>query len=90
VNEWRIAMSITVENTPNPRAMKFNVGAPVGATATATGPEGTDDRIAPLFNIDGVTSVFMTADFVTVTRAEEAAWDAIVPKVAAVLEETFA
>lgn len=83
-------MSITVETTPNPRAMKFNVGAPVGETITATGPEGADERIAPLFDIDGVKSVFMTADFVTVTRNEGAAWDPIVPDVVAVLDETFA
>lgn len=83
-------MSITVESTPNPRAMKFNVGAPVGETATAVGPEGADKRIAPLFNIDGVMSVFMTADFVTVTRTEDAEWDAVVPMVVAVLQETFA
>jgi len=82
-------MSITVESTPNPRAMKFNVGAPVGETATAAGPEGADERIAPLFEIPGVGSVFMTADFVTVTRTESAAWEAIVPEVVAVLEETF-
>ena len=83
-------MSITVESTPNPRAMKFNVGTPVGDTATAVGPDGADQRIAPLFDVDGVMSVFMTADFVTVTRTEGASWDAIVPEVVATLEETFA
>ena len=82
-------MGITVETTPNPRAMKFNVGSPVGGTATATTPDGADERIAPLFDIDGVMSVFMTADFVTVTRTEEASWDGIVPAVLAVLEESF-
>ena len=83
-------MSITVESTPNPRAMKFNVGTPVGDTATAVGPDGADERIARLFDVDGVMSVFMTADFVTVTRTEGASWDAIVPEVVATLEETFA
>ena len=82
-------MGITVETTPNPRAMKFNVGTPVGGTATATTADGADERIAPLFDIDGVMSVFMTADFVTVTRTEEASWDGIVPAVLAVLEESF-
>jgi hypothetical protein len=83
-------MSITVETTPNPRAMKFNIGSPVGATATATGAEDADERVAPLFELDGVVSVFMTADFVTVTRSEEASWDAIVPQVLTVLEQSFA
>lgn len=83
-------MSITVETTPNPRAMKFNVGSPVGGTATATAADGADQRIAPLFRIDGVTSVFMTADFVTVSRTEDASWDEIVPEVVAVLQQSFA
>jgi hypothetical protein len=83
-------MGITVETTPNPRAMKFNVGTPVGATTTATDPNGADDRIAPLFDIEGVTSVFLTADFVTVSRTEDVSWDDIVPEVVAVLEESFA
>ncbi len=83
-------MGITVETTPNPRAMKFNVGSPVGETATATSTDGADERIAPLFDVDGVMSVFMTADFVTVTRTEDAEWDGIVPEVLAVLEESFA
>jgi len=82
-------MGIIVETTPNPRAMKFNVGSPVGGTATATGAEGSDERIAPLFGLDGVMSVFMTADFVTVTRAEDAEWDVLVPEVVAVLENSF-
>jgi hypothetical protein len=83
-------MGITVETTPNPRAMKFNVGLPVGGTVTATGPDGADARIAPLFDIEGVTSVFMTADFVTVSRTEDASWDDIVPEVVTALEGSFA
>lgn len=83
-------MSITVETTPNPRAMKFIVGAAVGDTATATDANGADERVAPLFGIEGVASVFMTADFVTVSRAEDVSWDAIVPAVIAVLDESFA
>jgi hypothetical protein len=83
-------MDITVETTPNPRAMKFKVGFPVGGTVTATGPDGADTRIAPLFDIEGVTSVFMTADFVTVSRTEDATWDEMVPEIVAALEGSFA
>lgn len=83
-------MGITVETTPNPRAMKFNVGLLVGGTVTATGADGADARIAPLFDIEGVTSVFMTADFVTVSRTDDASWDDIVPEVVTALEGSFA
>jgi hypothetical protein len=83
-------MGIIVETTPNPRAMKFIVGSPVGIAATAMSAEAADDRIAPLFGIEGVMSVFMTADFVTVSATEDASWDAIVPEVIAVLDTAFA
>lgn len=82
-------MGITVETTPNPRAMKFNVGSPVGGAATFTASENADARVAPLFDIEGVMSLFMTADFVTVTRTDDASWDGIIPKVVAVLEVSF-
>ena len=82
-------MGVVVETTPNPRAMKFNVGSPVGETASATSAEGTDERIAPLFEIDGVMSVFMTADFVTISASEGSSWDAIVPEAKAILERSF-
>lgn len=82
-------MGITIETTPNPRAMKFNVGSPVGGTVTATDAEGADERIASLFEIDGVMSVFMTADFVTISATEDASWDVIVPEATTILERNF-
>jgi hypothetical protein len=82
-------MGITVETTPNPRAMKFNVGSSVGGTATATTAADADERIAPLFEIEGIISVFMTADFVTVSRTEESSWDEIVPAVEDILGMAF-
>ena len=82
-------MGITVEETPNPRAMKFNVGSPVGGAATFTSAEDADPRIVPLFDVGGVMSVFMTADFVTLTRTDEASWDNIVPEAVAILESSF-
>ncbi len=82
-------MGITVETTPNPRAMKFNVGSPVGGTSTAAGADDADERIAPLFGIEGVMSVFMTADFVTISATEGASWDTIVPAATVILERSF-
>lgn len=82
-------MAVVVENTPNPRAMKFTVGTPVGGPATFTDPAATDERVAPILRLLGVRSVFMTGDFVTVTRNDEETWDAIVPEVVAILESSF-
>jgi hypothetical protein len=83
-------MPVRVETTPNPNAMKFSVGTPVGGprTVTADAPEG-DPVTDALVAIDGVTSIFLTADFVTVTKGPDADWDAISPEVTAILESHF-
>jgi len=82
-------VAVVVENTPNPRAMKFTVGTPVGGPATFTDPATADERVAAVLNMQGVESVFMTGDFVTVTRSEAESWDSIVPGVVAILESSF-
>ena len=82
-------MDIKVERTPNPAAMKFTVGVPVGGPATFTSSVGADARVASILDLDGVTSVFMTADFVTVSGTNEVDWDAGVPVVVATLESSF-
>lgn len=82
-------MAVVVESTPNPRAMKFTVGTPVGGPATFVDAASADASVAPILLIDGVQSVFMTGDFVTVTRAEESSWDSIVDEVVKILESAF-
>jgi len=80
---------VVIENTPNPRAMKFTLDVPVGGPATFTDSESADDRVAPVLLISGVQSLFMTGNFVTVTRTEEGTWETIVPEVVTVLESGF-
>lgn len=83
-------MGVVPENTPNPRAMKFTVGSPVGGPATFTDAATADDRVAAILELDGIVSVFMTADFITVTRDGEATWDSLVPTIVDILETAFA
>ena len=82
-------MAVVVETTPNPRAMKFTVGMPVGGPATFVDAESAEDSVAPILNIEGVQSVFMTGDFVTVTRTDEISWDSVVDTIVEILEESF-
>ncbi len=82
-------MAVVVESTPNPRAMKFTVGSPVGGPATYVDVESADETGAPLLELTGVQSVFMTGDFVTVTRAEETPWDSIVDDIVTILASAF-
>jgi hypothetical protein len=83
-------MAVVVSSTPNPNAAKFSVGTDVGGPATfVAGGDVHDPTAAQLLAIDGVTSVFMSADFVTLTKRPDAAWEAIAPIAQGILEERF-
>jgi len=85
-----IDMSVQISNTPNPNALKFTVGVDVGGPATFVAGRDVDDpTAAALVAIDGVTSVFMTADFVTLSKTPDTSWDAIAPLATDVLEQRF-
>lgn len=82
-------MAVRIERTPNPAAMKFTVGTPVGGPATVTSPDDADPWAARILGIDGVASLFMTADFVTVTAEPSVSWDEISATIAGILEDEF-
>lgn len=86
---------VTPGGTPNPNAVKFTLDR----SSTASGRpetfrEGSDPAASPLghriFQIDGVTNVFSTADFVSVTKEDGVDWDELLPQVVAAIEEHFA
>lgn len=79
-----------VEQTPNPNALKFSVGEPVGGPGTfLKGSDPDQEYIAGLLELDGVASVFFTADFVTISKTPDASWEAITPGATAILEGHF-
>ena len=83
-------MPITPRKTPNPNALKFSVGVQVGGPRSYVAANAADDPAADeLLAIQGVISVFMTADFVTVSKGADADWSGIVPLVQAVLERYY-
>lgn len=83
-------MPVTVANTPNPNALKFTVGTQVGGPATFVAGRETDDPLASrLLGLDGVASVFLTADFVTISKLPGADWDALAPAAVEILEDHF-
>ena len=67
-------MFIETEQTPNPAMLKFLPGRAIMASGTAdfTSAEkaGRSPLATRLFQIEGVTGVFLGADFVTVTKAD--------------------
>jgi hypothetical protein len=80
-------MAINPVPTPNPNAMKFPVGKPVGGPATfVSGRETDNEMAAALVALEDVTSIFMTADFVTITKTPAGSWESITPEAIRILE----
>lgn len=83
-------MAVSVTPTPNPNALKFTVGAEFETPQSFVAGVETDDPIAgPLLELSGVTSVFMSADFVTISKSADAFWDEIAPEATRLLEAHF-
>ena len=80
-------MPITIQNTPNPNALKFSVGAPVGPPQTfVAGTDPDNEMAAELLALAGVTSVFMTADFITISKDAAFGWDLIADSATEIIE----
>lgn len=83
-------MPVRSDPTPNPNAMKFSVGSPVGGPGTyVKGSEPDEGFIVDLLAIDDVDSVFFTADFVTISKTPTGSWGTIAPSATAILESHF-
>ncbi|MDH3517861.1 MAG: NifU N-terminal domain-containing protein [Acidimicrobiia bacterium] len=83
-------MTIRVDPTPNPNALKFTVGMAVGGPVSFPAGKPTDDPMAQaLLAIDGVTNVFLTADFVTLSKSPAGSWESIQPAAIEILEEHY-
>ena len=86
-------MFIQTESTPNPATMKFLPGNPVVPDGTANFANKDEAGQSPLaqalFDNDGVIGVFLGADFITVTKAEDFTWDVIKPLILGSIMEHF-
>ncbi len=83
-------MPVVVSNTPNPNALKFTVGEDVGGPLTyAAGSAPDNEMAAELVAIEGVTSMFATADFITLSKQPEASWEHIAAVAQTILERYF-
>ncbi len=81
---------ISIETTPNPNSMKLNLDQSVGLTATFTAKDTANcpDYVAQLLNIDGVQSVFVCGDFITMNRDPRTEWSSILDKATHLLSGT--
>ncbi|HEX2204600.1 MAG TPA: NifU N-terminal domain-containing protein [Longimicrobium sp.] len=85
---------VRFDETPNPHAGKFTVGRTLvegRRGLTFDSPEAAKGNAAAerLFTEPGVRSVFMVADFVTVTKDPAAAWADLAPRVQTALREVL-
>ena len=87
-------MFIQTQDTPNPATLKFIPGVPVMDHGTADFADADAAARAPLarrlFQIDGITGVFLGQDFVAVTKAETLDWFALKPSILACIMEHYA
>ncbi len=86
-------MFIETEGTPNPATLKFlpgrDVAGPRPADFAAPDAAGTSPLAATLFEIPGVTRVFLGADFVTVSKSDATDWTSLKPQVLGALMAHF-
>ncbi|MDP2738308.1 MAG: NifU family protein [Pseudorhodobacter sp.] len=86
-------MFIQTESTPNPATLKFLPGLTVLELGTADFPSLESAVKSPLaqriFAISGVTGVFFGSDFVTVTKADDVAWEHVKPAILGAIMEHF-
>jgi len=87
-------MFIQTEDTPNPSTLKFIPGVSVLPGSSAEFSSSDDADSSPLarrlLDIDGVNSVFLGADFISITKSDIAEWFALKPSVLAGIMEHFA
>jgi len=86
-------MFIQTEQTPNPASLKFLPGCEVMVRGTAEFKSAEAAHPSPLaeqlFKISGVAGIFLSGDFITVTKTEDASWPALKPLILGVIMEHF-
>lgn len=85
---------VEFEQTPNPNAGKFTVDRQVAPVGTSKSfyerDEARKDPVArALMDLQGVRSVFMVDDFVTVTKTPVTSWDDLVPAVTRAIRDNL-
>ena len=85
---------IYTEMTPNPNALKFVTGQTLLATGSKDYPSREEAQASPLaqalFELAGVTGVFIAQDFITVSKDEGTPWEQLTPSITQTIEHAIA
>ena len=86
-------MFIQTEPTPNPATLKFIPGKSVLDDGTADFRGKSEATASPLasrlFDVDGVTGVFLGSDFISVTKGEGDEWQHMKPAILGAIMEHY-
>lgn len=86
-------MFIQTESTPNPNTLKFIPGKPVLSDDTAFFTNAAEAEASPLataiFGTAHVRAVFFGADFITITKSEDADWATMKPALLTTIMEHY-
>jgi Fe-S cluster biogenesis protein NfuA len=86
-------MFIQTEPTPNPATLKFIPGKTVLGEGTAEFRAKAEATASPLalrlFDVDGVSGVFLGSDFISVTKGNSDEWQHIKPAILGAIMEHY-
>ena len=86
-------MFVQTEITPNPNSLKFLPGKKVsnGGSFEVTKKEDTDSALVRnLLSINGVTGVFLGADFLSINKKEDIIWEDVKHIVISLINDFYA
>lgn len=86
-------MFIQTQSTPNPATLKFLPGRDVSPATpyefVSEAEASASPLAAALFGINGVRTVFLGSDFVSITKDDEADWAVLKPQALAAIMDHF-
>ena len=88
-----MSIEVNVSTTPNENAMKYTLNCnsiESGHKTYANAEAAEDSPLAKaLFAIDGVSQVFLMADFISVTKKPEASWSNLKASILEVIKSSY-
>ena len=89
----RLQMFIQTEGTTNSATLKLLPGRPVMEKGNANFTEASEARRSPLatdlFGLDGISSILLGSDFITVTKSDDKDWDILKTQVLGAIMDHF-
>ena len=86
-------MFVQIENTPNPKSLKFLPGKTVsnsGSIEITKKEETNNELIRNLLSINGVQGIFLGNDFISINKYDENSWEDIKHIVISLINDFYA